>query len=641
MHTSTDNMLMTAPPKTRKPRPQSARLDILSMMMMGGKSNKQRPSSPTDSLSPCREDYAFNSKDKIPRSAGVDQEISDNGTVLSANDCSSTSINGPDDDDWFASEPACPPLSGTGKSQSTTPSVQTTANRNSTQQARASHVRRSKHSPSAAASHTSLPPQEPRCLLSRSHRPSIISVDETNGASTLPAYELKQAIYETRLINDTLQPLARTLPLILPERGRTRHRRSPAQQIGLSATTIMGNQHSHHDFTDDSAFDHADDRSTHSVLRASRLSKASRLPRRSSMNLFKRLDSKSPLPADSSRSVTEVPRAATAPNLDGMVDDDETEDEERQRSRARHAHRHSAPSPSTPMHPASPTATLTEESAARPLSPSSTITDRRDNTDIDDEEDSPAHMRVSALSPTLPLPTLIPEDSPHKYGLKDRTDTPEANSPPPPDAELAKARCRSSGLAIFKQAKKLQSASSFLNGLSTARRRAESRSQSRNATDNSQDTINTSYNSTYQQSLTGAQLSFANLPASATASTIHPYSSISQTAFPQIATEADLDLSIDTTNRNRGQPFKSSGYAYAPPISITQLKCYQSHQRLMPSRNKHAPVECAVCHADDENQHWNCTWCALRMCGGCRKVFEIAGVAGLRDRVRATEMGGY
>lgn len=168
------------------------------------------------------------------------------------------------------------------------------------------------------------------------------------------------------------------------------------------------------------------------------------------MNLFKRLDSKSPLPADSSRSVTEVPRAATAPNLDGMVDDDETEDEERQRSRARHAHRHSAPSPSTPMHPASPTATLTEESAARPLSPSSTITDRRDNTDIDDEEDSPAHMRVSALSPTLPLPTLIPEDSPHKYGLKDRTDTPEANSPPPPDAELAKARCRSSGLAIFK-----------------------------------------------------------------------------------------------------------------------------------------------------------------------------------------------
>ena len=446
-------MLIMAPTKARKPRPQSARLDILSMMMMGGKSNnnKQRPSSPTDSLSPCREDFASN-KDKTPRSASVDQDDSNNA---STQDSTSSSIDGPDDDDWFASEPACPTPSG--KSQCTTPSVQTTANsnrnRNSTQQAHASHVPTSKHSPSAAAaaaaSHTSLPPQEPRCLLSRSHRPSTISVDETNGASTLPAYELKQAIHETRLIPDTLQPLDRTLPLILPERGRTRHRRSPALQIGLSAAATMGNQHSHHDTTDDSAFDHADDRSTHSVQRASRL-KAARLPRRSSMNVFKRLDSRSPLPTDSTRPITEVPRAATAPNLDDMVDDDETEDDERQRSRARHAHRHSAPSPSMPMQPASPTATLTEESAARPLSASGTITDRRGNTDIEDEEDSPAHMRVSALSPTLPLPTPIPEDSPHKYGLKDRMDTPEANSPPQPDAELAKARRRSSGLTIFK-----------------------------------------------------------------------------------------------------------------------------------------------------------------------------------------------
>ena len=420
-------------------------------MMVGGKRNKQRPSSPADSLSPCREDFARN-KDQTPRSASDDQDDSDNATSLSANERiqgSSASINGPDDDDWFVSEPACPTPSG--KSQCTSPSVQTTTNRNSTQQAHAAHVRTSKHSPStAAASRTSLPLQEPRCLLSRPHRPSTISVDETNGASTLPAYELKQAIHETRLIPDTLQPLDRTLPLILPGRGRTRHWRSPAQQIGPSAAAIMGNQHSHHDTTDDGAFEHADDRSTHSALRAPRLSKAARLPRRGSMNVFKRLDSRSPLPTDSTRPVTEVPRAATAPNFDDMVDDDETEDDERQRSRARHAHRHSAPSPSMPTQPASPTATLTEESAARPLSASSTITDRRGNTDHEDEVDPPARTRVSALSPTLPLPEFIPEESPHKYGLKDRMDTPEANSPPQPDAELAKARRPSSGLAIFK-----------------------------------------------------------------------------------------------------------------------------------------------------------------------------------------------
>jgi hypothetical protein len=438
---------MPMAPKTRKPRPQSARLDVLTMMMAGGSGNKQheRPASPADSLSPCRDDFAF-FKDKIPRSTGDEQDIDTAVTPTGQHteDSSPTTITGPDDDDWFASEPACPPLSGNSQAHeaSTTPSVQTTAN---TKQELTFHVREPKHPAFAAASHTSLPSYTPRCLLSRPRRPCTISVNETNGASTLPAYELKQAIRETRLISDPLQPLARTLPLCLPERGRTRHRRSPAQQIDLT-TAIMGNQHSHHESADDVAYDHADDRSTHSVLRASRL-KAARLPRRSSMNVFKRLDTKSPLPADLSGTVIEVPRAATAPNLDGMVDDDETEDEEQERSRARHAHRHSAPSPSIPMHPASPTETLTEESAGRPLSASDTITDRQPNTLVD--EDSLTHLRISALSPTLPAPSPIPEDSPHKYGLKDRMDTPEANSPPPPDIELAKARRRSSGLAIF------------------------------------------------------------------------------------------------------------------------------------------------------------------------------------------------
>jgi hypothetical protein len=135
--------------------------------------------------------------------------------------------------------------------------------------------------------------------------------------------------------------------------------------------------------------------------------------------------------------------------------------------------------------------------------------------------------------------------------------------------------------------------------------------------------------------------SYVQLPASATVSTIHPYSSISQNALPHLPNDADLDLNIDLTNRNLGHYFKSSGYAYSPPMSVTQIKCYRSHNRLLPSRNTYAPVECAVCHADDERQHWSCGWCALRMCASCRKTLETAGVAGLKERVRAVEMGGY
>jgi hypothetical protein len=466
---------------TRKGRPQSARLDVLTMMLGGGGKNK-RSVSPADSLSPCRGDYPVE-RDEIPRSAHEHSRSSDkipvspgespswptsaNTTPRSSNELVTSTVNTPEptntsprsighQDDWFTSEPSLP---DTGKSLSGftfragSPSAQTTTTA-TRQQRPASHVPATTHS-KATVSNNNTSLTDPRCLLSRPTRPATISIDGTNGASTLPAYKLKQAIQETTLtaappqIID-LEVAAPPIPPRSPERGRPRHRRSPALQISDLDVT-MGNHPSHLEPAHDNVSDQTDDRSA-SVQRNSR-SKGTRVPRRSSINVFKRFDASSPHPTDITATVIEVPRAATAPNLDGMVDgdDSETEDDEPERTRARHAHRHSAPSPSIPMHPVSPSATLTEESAARPISASGTITGRQPDNQTPDsaEQDSPTHLRVSALSPTIPAPSPIPEDSPHKYGLKDRMDTPEAASSPPPDLELSKARRRSSGLAIF------------------------------------------------------------------------------------------------------------------------------------------------------------------------------------------------
>jgi hypothetical protein len=477
--TETDKM-----PMTRKGRPQSARLDVLTMMLGGGGKNK-RSVSPADSLSPCRGDYP-RERDEIPRSAHEHSRSSDKipvspgaspswptsayTTPRSSDELATSTVNTPEpsntsptsighQDDWFTFEPSRP---DTGKSlsgftlEAGTPSAQTTTTATRQQQRPASHVPATTHSKAkATASNNNASLTDPRCLLSRPNRPATISIDGTNGASTLPAYKLKQAIQETTLAAAPPQIIASEvapppIPLRSPERGRPRHRRSPALQISDLDVT-MGNHPSHLEPAHDNVSDHTDDRSA-SVQRNSR-SKGARVPRRSSINVFKRFDASSPHPTEMTATVIEVPRAATAPNLDGMVDDDdsETEDDEPERTRARHAHRHSAPSPSIPMHPVSPSATLTEESAARPISASGTITGRHPDIQTPDsaEQDSPTHLRVSALSPTLPAPSPIPEDSPHKYGLKDRMDTPEAASPPPPDIEISKARRRSSGLAIF------------------------------------------------------------------------------------------------------------------------------------------------------------------------------------------------
>ncbi|GAB7358392.1 hypothetical protein MBLNU230_g2461t1 [Neophaeotheca triangularis] len=388
----------------------------------------------------------------------------------------------------------------------------------------------------------------------------------------------------------------------------------------------------------------ADDASMRSVVRKPL---HARLPRKSSMNIFKRMDSKNPLSPSTTATVIVVPPPDDMA-LDGAPRDVPIP--------CIHARRHSTKSPidQPEAQPRPSTATMTERLAQQPLSASNTITNLPETSrntpshpsssnDADNEASSdkidsqppvvPLH-RSSALSPTLPSPSPLPEDSPHKYGLRDRMDTPEMPEPvqSAPDISIAKARRRSSGLEIFNDAKQLQSASSFLNGLSTARRRAESRSNSHSnfttraasATDFTRPASATFYNppnNTSQTSLLRAR----RHSTSQTHHTIYPPSS--QSYSPP-------------TTRHTGHNFKPSGFAYAHSLTPQQNNCYTSHSNLRLSANKHAPVECAVCHMDDDREHWSCSWCALRMCGYCRRGFATGGLGGLRARVRGAELGG-
>ena len=157
----------------------------------------------------------------------------------------------------------------------------------------------------------------------------------------------------------------------------------------------------------------------------------------------------------------------------------------------------------------------------------------------------------------------------------------------------------------LQEAKSLQSASSFLNGLSTSRRRAESTQRS---TDASGWTLG-SYDTTRPSS--------ARIPSRPSSTLQHAYSS----------------------ERCRGHNFKPSGFAYTRPLTMAQMKCYRNHIRLLPSRNKKAPVECAVCHIDDERDHYSCSWCAIRMCRFCRKDFAERGLTALKERIKQAELG--
>ncbi|GAB1739479.1 hypothetical protein NU219Hw_g4434t1 [Hortaea werneckii] len=362
----------------------------------------------------------------------------------------------------------------------------------------------------------------------------------------------------------------------------------------------------------------ADDASLNSGVR-----RPMRVLRKSSTNLFKRVDSKSPLPRPltatsiivTDRKPSDLPESPVDPYLEPA---------------------HKAREPII-LHSDS-TMTVDEKAAddstaaAKPSDDSdkenqSPRAKLKDNYELnDDNQGTVSALRASALSPTIPAPSPLPEDSPHKYGLKDRMETPEpepVKQPPPPEpVELNKAQRRSSGLEIFNEAKSLQSAQSFLNGLSTSRRRAESMNRT---TDSTWPTITTSR------------------PGSRPGS--RPTSSRPPSALHMNATgggggggSGGAGYS-DGDGRKRGHNFKSNGFAYSRALNLTQLQCYRGHTRLLRSRNKAAPVECAVCHMDDDQEHWTCSWCALRMCRYCRKAFGEGGVKALRGRIREAEMG--
>ena len=60
----------------------------------------------------------------------------------------------------------------------------------------------------------------------------------------------------------------------------------------------------------------------------------------------------------------------------------------------------------------------------------------------------------------------------------------------------------------------------------------------------------------------------------------------------------------------------------APSLRIMHLKCYQSHRRMVFSRNKVCPVPCMTCKEKEGDSRWKCTWCALRVCGPCMAEFD-------------------
>jgi hypothetical protein len=77
-----------------------------------------------------------------------------------------------------------------------------------------------------------------------------------------------------------------------------------------------------------------------------------------------------------------------------------------------------------------------------------------------------------------------------------------------------------------------------------------------------------------------------------------------------------------------------------PELTVIHLHCYQFHRNIRESSNMHAPVPCMTCHREDKEMRWRCTWCCLRICGGCMETLgsipdrDLKGMLAIRDKQR-------
>lgn len=277
-------------------------------------------------------------------------------------------------------------------------------------------------------------------------RPTSLALSTTNGRSVLPSPLLKQRICSARSSSDT----SATLQIAAPDRREP----LPPTPTTPIASLVMGNAHSGSPSPDDDA----SMRSVVHVRRDSRL-----LSRKGSSNLFKRIDSRSPLPRDVTASVMSmIHRDGAKKDHSGLEDDGlvgVTVDHFSKRPDPHGNHYPGRPS-GTRMVPSTTTIMITESRTNLPPSASEPVQDfsapdsePNDHTTdfpcIEEPQPDPEKELLENISPTIPAPSPLPEDSPHKYGLRD-----SANTPPVPhatqDIQLPKARRKSSGLEIFK-----------------------------------------------------------------------------------------------------------------------------------------------------------------------------------------------
>jgi hypothetical protein len=89
------------------------------------------------------------------------------------------------------------------------------------------------------------------------------------------------------------------------------------------------------------------------------------------------------------------------------------------------------------------------------------------------------------------------------------------------------------------------------------------------------------------------------------------FAQIQQQQTSRSPSPPNLDSPPSTLNIVKPSP------SAAAAITNKHLSCYAHHSSYVWSKNECQPMACMVCHENDRERKWACTWCYLRVCLAC------------------------
>ena len=92
--------------------------------------------------------------------------------------------------------------------------------------------------------------------------------------------------------------------------------------------------------------------------------------------------------------------------------------------------------------------------------------------------------------------------------------------------------------------------------------------------------------------------------------------------YPEMKSHVEPDARAFHFPTRKDEPIDRDAVISAHAVKESHHNCFQKHKLMMRRVNRNYPLTCQTCGKADSEDRYACTFCHLRICESCNKVFN-------------------